>query len=336
MNKIKVVNDNLELSNVNKNIEVEYYKKEYLFAINDLKININKDSALDIEIDLKEDSKLNFNINISSNVKLNLNNNKIEGNYSTVVGLPVHKLYDVLKKCGITSSLYRVNSVDGSHALTIARITDGKYNIDSVYYIDATKGRKQDDTHSHFYSYKSFAMTRDEALGFGYYEDETFGKIDIDEYKRVAQAILNGELVHTYLPNARQYISNIIKFLDGKSVYEIPFAGNSVSIKEVPDAVAKLDLMEQLLSTQIEPTKLLSAIERVRQIEYYENPYKFPYSKETIQVIGTMSKPDFSFYPDADKQLEKMYREHEEDYDKTKSRIDLVKVLKKVKEQKEK
>jgi len=73
MNKIKVVNDNLELSNVNKNVEVEYYKKEYLFAINDLKININKDSNLDIEIDFKEESKLNFNINIKPNVKLNLN-----------------------------------------------------------------------------------------------------------------------------------------------------------------------------------------------------------------------------------------------------------------------
>ena len=77
MNKIKVVNDNLELSNVNKHIEVEYYKKECLFAINDLRININKDSDLDIEIDLKEDSKLNFNINISSNVKLNLNINTV-------------------------------------------------------------------------------------------------------------------------------------------------------------------------------------------------------------------------------------------------------------------
>ncbi len=73
MNKIKVVNDNLEIVNVSKRIEVEYYKKECLFAINDLKINVTKDSDLDIEIDLKEDSKLNFDINIESNVRLNLN-----------------------------------------------------------------------------------------------------------------------------------------------------------------------------------------------------------------------------------------------------------------------
>ena len=73
MNKIKVVNDNLEKANVSKYVQVEYYRKECLFAINDLKINVTKDSELDIEVDLKEDSKLNFNINIDSNVNLNLN-----------------------------------------------------------------------------------------------------------------------------------------------------------------------------------------------------------------------------------------------------------------------
>ena len=73
MNKIKVVNDNLEICNVSKNISVEYYRKECLFAINDLKINIKKDSKLDIEVNLKEETKLNFNINIECNVKLDLN-----------------------------------------------------------------------------------------------------------------------------------------------------------------------------------------------------------------------------------------------------------------------
>ena len=73
MNKIKVVNGDLELVNVNQNIKVEYLKKECLFAINDLKINIIKDSDLEIEIDLKEDIKLNFNISIKDNTQLNLN-----------------------------------------------------------------------------------------------------------------------------------------------------------------------------------------------------------------------------------------------------------------------
>ena len=73
MNKIKVVNDNLEICNVSKNISVEYYRKECLFAINDLKININKDSKLDIEVNFNEETKLNFNINIVDNVNLDLN-----------------------------------------------------------------------------------------------------------------------------------------------------------------------------------------------------------------------------------------------------------------------
>lgn len=73
MNKIKIVNDNLEKANISKNIEIEYYQKECLFAINDLVITVKKDSILEIEIDLKKDSKFNLNINIESNIKLDLN-----------------------------------------------------------------------------------------------------------------------------------------------------------------------------------------------------------------------------------------------------------------------
>lgn len=73
MNKIKVVNGDLELVNVNQHIKVEYLKKECLFAINDLKINITKNAKLDIDIKLSENSKLNLDINIKENVKVELN-----------------------------------------------------------------------------------------------------------------------------------------------------------------------------------------------------------------------------------------------------------------------
>jgi len=68
MNKIKVVNDNLEKANVSKYVQVEYYRKECLFAINDLKINVTKDSELDIEVDLFfSDSLDKSNIDFSKN-----------------------------------------------------------------------------------------------------------------------------------------------------------------------------------------------------------------------------------------------------------------------------
>ena len=73
MNKIKVVDDILELANVNSNIHIEYYRKECIFGINEVKIVVTKDSDLEIEIKLKEDTKLNFNINVLENVNLNLN-----------------------------------------------------------------------------------------------------------------------------------------------------------------------------------------------------------------------------------------------------------------------
>jgi len=88
MNKIKVVDDILEVANVSKNIHIEYYRKECIFGINEVKIVVTKDSDLDIEIKLKEETKLNFNINVKENVNLNLNvvtkgkNGKVQYRYN--------------------------------------------------------------------------------------------------------------------------------------------------------------------------------------------------------------------------------------------------------------
>ena len=72
MNKIKVVDDNLEKVNVDNSIKIEYYEKECLFAINEIKIVITNSSVLELEINLKENTKLNFNINVLNDVDLNL------------------------------------------------------------------------------------------------------------------------------------------------------------------------------------------------------------------------------------------------------------------------
>ncbi len=73
MNKIKVVDDNLKIANVNSGINIEYYEKECLFAINEIKIVVTKSTDLEIEINLKDDTKLNFCIDLKEDVNLNLN-----------------------------------------------------------------------------------------------------------------------------------------------------------------------------------------------------------------------------------------------------------------------
>ena len=73
MNKIKVVDDSLELANINNNIKIEYYEKESLFGINEIKLVVEKSCDLDIEIKLKDKTKLSFSINVLADVKLNLN-----------------------------------------------------------------------------------------------------------------------------------------------------------------------------------------------------------------------------------------------------------------------
>lgn len=72
MNKIKVVDKNIEKANINNSIKIEYYEKEELFSINDIKLTIEKSTDLELEIELK-DTKLNFNINVLNNVNFNLN-----------------------------------------------------------------------------------------------------------------------------------------------------------------------------------------------------------------------------------------------------------------------
>lgn len=73
MNKIVVVDDILEKVDKDTNIEIEYIKKECLFAITEIKLNILEDSTILLKVDLREDTKLNFNISIYENIKANIN-----------------------------------------------------------------------------------------------------------------------------------------------------------------------------------------------------------------------------------------------------------------------
>ena len=129
MNKIKVVDDILESANVSKNIYIEYYRKECIFGINEVKIVVTKDSDLDIEIKLKEETKLNFNIDVKENVNLNLNI-ITKGNNGKV-----QYRYNIEENASI--NINKIQNVKSIKEMVIAKLSGFKarinYNFKKIY-----------------------------------------------------------------------------------------------------------------------------------------------------------------------------------------------------------
>ena len=245
----------------------------------------------------------------------------------------------ILKQLGIKSSLYSIRSDDGGHAIAIARITDEKYGIDGIYYFDPTGDRKQDISDDHFFGYRSFATTRGAALAYGHYKDETLQDLNLDTYKAVVERV---QLQNAHFTSSGKYyksICNMSKFLDGESIYEGDrdyTTGPSDLIKNTSDMLDRVELFYSLLEQELDPRVKMAAIARVRKIKYYENSSKYPYSYGVLKNISSNSQPYLSEYCYPKRMANEMLAEHREEYTKDRVGIDLIKVLKKVKTQKEK
>lgn len=87
MNKIVIDDDIIKLANVSKSIEIEYFKSVNFFGLNEIKINILKNSKLILEINTLDNTKFNLNFNINNDVEFDLiiktsgNNGKIQYKY---------------------------------------------------------------------------------------------------------------------------------------------------------------------------------------------------------------------------------------------------------------
>lgn len=242
----------------------------------------------------------------------------------------------ILSKLGINASVYSISNMEGGHAIVVARLTDEKYDIDGIYYFDPTRDRKLDNTDNHYNTYSAFATTRGAMLNYSCYADRTFGPFDYEEYQRVIRVIQNGEPYNTYLDNTYTYINNISDFLDGKSIYNSKdkHSWGVQYIKSTPDIADKVDRCYELLGQEIDPKKKLEALARVRKVQYYENSEKYPFSSATMRKISQKSDIYYSDYYCTSRPIEEMLRETSDEYDREAKGIDLVKVLRKVRDKK--
>lgn len=240
----------------------------------------------------------------------------------------------ILRQLGINASPYSVQGKEVGHAIAIARLTDEKYGIDGIYYFDPTRERKMDESDEHYYKYGVCAVPRGTVLGYGYYSDETFGPIDIDEYKKYVKAIQARQQQSLRL-DYYKYVCNMIDFLDSKSIYT---ADKSYShyqpgkIESTEDIQERLDVCYALLCQEISPRKKIEAISKVRRIEYYENSKKYPMSAATMRRIA--DEADLCGYYYSRRAVQEVLEEHHQEYERVPKEIDLVKVLTKVRDKK--
>lgn len=122
MNKIVIDEDIIKIADVSNSIEIEYFKSVNFFGLNEIKLNIIKNSKLMLEINTLDNTKFNLNFNINSDVEFDLiiktsgNNSKIQYKYE----IGENSILNVNK----------INKVDTIKEMIIANLNGEKASID--------------------------------------------------------------------------------------------------------------------------------------------------------------------------------------------------------------
>lgn len=203
----------------------------------------------------------------------------------------------VLNNLGIKAmmcSLKNVNPTKHGHRRNIVYVKDEKYGVEGVFYFDTTWDSKRNPSDISFLnSYRFFGKTKNDM------ELCTRELIDrtLPEYNSGVlwdfEEIVKEKGLKAVPESMIESFNRISKFLDDKQLINkilvsdypeefIPdFIKESFDLEEV---MARLGEYERLFfEVKIKPETLLEVLYNVRKIEYYENPEKYPFSKELFK-----------------------------------------------------
>lgn len=235
----------------------------------------------------------------------------------------------LLNKLGIKAQEYVIRLDDEGHSIALAHIIDKKYNINGIYYFDPTRDRKRNDTNDHFYNYSSFAKTKDQLKDLGEFTDKTFGDENDDFYYELARMIQEGKPVRKACSEYK-YLSNMSSFVEGKpiDIHTFTSAYTLDQMQQISHLADNISLCTTLMRQPLKPETLLQAFARVRRVEYYENPQKFPLSFDAVNLTAVIS--NWKEIESANDPVQETLLDRRNDYDVVAKGIDLVKVLQKV------
>jgi len=203
----------------------------------------------------------------------------------------------VLNNLGIKAIMCSLRNVDPTkcgHRRNIVYVKDEKYEVEGIFYFDTTWDRKRNPTDISFLnSYRFFGRAKNDIeLYTDSLIDRTFPGYNSGILWDFEEIVKNHGL--KAVPKSMiETFNRISRFIDDKKLIDkilisdypedlIPdFMKVSFDLEEVMERLSEYERL--FFEVKIKPETLLEVLYNVRKVEYYENPEKYPFSKESFK-----------------------------------------------------
>ena len=214
----------------------------------------------------------------------------------------------VLDRLGISNISYiekNKEKYSPGHQYNCVYLKDDSYDIDGIYFLDATGDRKRLDDNSHFERYIYFLKNKKEMddLHDNKYVDTTlpslFSVLSLDFINN-----LTVDKIRNLSKNEVDTINRVSLLVDKTTLIKPlmlytktslpPILRQKIDITFIKDRLNKYRL---LLSENINKETLLKAIYNVRKVEYYYNPEKFDLSRTSLfhTFLFSFEDPEYGY-----------------------------------------
>ena len=206
-------------------------------------------------------------------------------------------LNNILNKLGIVSNIYNYNGVNGQdgHARVVAHIKDDIYNIDGVYFLDATWDSKKDENDtSYLYSYKFFAKIKEEIDC--YLPDSLEDKNIEKDFYYLPELITDQWRINPGLipPKYIASINKMAKYYQGSFIIDLASIFLPMAKKvNVDELYSVLEEIRDAYFKPIYADTYIKALFNVRKALYYSNPSLYPFDLKSFYITALKSKWSF-------------------------------------------
>lgn len=257
----------------------------------------------------------------SRDLKYILNNNKIVcTGYSNLLSA-------VLSYIGIKCYPVEVTNkrTKNGHERNIIYVKDSKYDIDGVYYFDATwDSRISDDSNNYLNNYVYFAKTRSQMMhlennGYEYDKHPYYSNCMVEDIKPLLENMDKIEFLKTYFKSLN-YMSRVIYGENLFNLSDIISYSQCYEHIDIEGTLAKVAHLQEKFNQPISAEVYLQVLNNVRKIEYYQNPEMFPYDYQ--KMFSTLVNSRWSFERDYYSPEEKMLKHIFGEYPKRQSKYE--------------